>query len=183
STDKYLEIARPGVVRPQMEVARLRGRIDRVDVAPDGTVLAYDYKLSKGATVFDMRAGRDVQLGAYLAALENLILPEGRFAGGGFYAFRGGSDRRNNGLYRQSFSDYTGLGKNVHSNMSDSEWQAVRADIIHRVWEFMDGMRAGSFVVRPSQGKKTCELCDFSAVCRYEPYRMRRKLAAEPPTP
>jgi ATP-dependent helicase/DNAse subunit B len=178
STEKYLEIARPCAPDDTNEKVRLRGRIDRVDMAPDGTTLAYDYKLSKSANVADMRAGRDLQLGAYLAALEGLFLPEGRLAGGGYYVFKGGSDRRNNGLYRKSYSQSTGINAQVRSNLTDSEWNMVRAEITDRIWEFMDGMRAGLFLVKPSQGKKTCESCDYGAVCRYETYRIRRKVAA-----
>lgn len=179
STEKHLEITRPGAPNETAEKARLRGRIDRVDMAPDGTALAYDYKLSRGANVADMRAGRDLQLGAYLAALEELFLPEGRLAGGGYYVFKGGSDRRNNGLYRKSYSQSTGINAQARSNLTDSEWNLVRAEITDRIWEFMDGMRAGLFLVKPSQGKKTCELCDYGAVCRYETYRIRRKVGSE----
>ncbi|HEY6333092.1 MAG TPA: PD-(D/E)XK nuclease family protein, partial [Blastocatellia bacterium] len=181
SKQQYLEIERPGQTGGARETAKLRGRIDRVDVAPDGTVLAYDYKLSKGATVGDMRAGRDVQLGAYLTALEAIFFPDGKLAGGGFYAFKGGSDRRNNGLYRQTFAAYTGINGQAASSMKDHEWKSLREEISQHIWDFMHGIRAGEFVVMPSQGKKTCELCDFSAVCRYEGFRIRRKVASENP--
>ena len=39
----------------------------------------------------------------------------------------------------------------------------------------VDAMRAGDFRVKPSEGKKTCKFCDYSAVCRYDSYRINRK--------
>src|SRR6185503_6613492 len=44
STDKFLELARTGSSADQSaETARIKGQIDRVDVAADGTLTAYDY--------------------------------------------------------------------------------------------------------------------------------------------
>jgi hypothetical protein len=44
-----------------------------------------------------------------------------------------------------------------------------------RIWEFIDGMRAGKFQVDPSAPESSCPHCDYSAVCRYEKFRIRRK--------
>jgi ATP-dependent helicase/DNAse subunit B len=170
STRKYLERT-----HPEGQTVLLRGRIDRVDIAPDGTVIAYDYKLSKGANVTDMLEGRDLQIGIYLTALEQLFLRDRQIAGGGFYVLRGKQDRRNRGLYRMSLSDYTKLGAGIAANLTDDEWQKVRSEMEARMWEFIDGMRAGNFRVKPSAPKDTCPRCDFSSVCRYETFRIRGK--------
>jgi ATP-dependent helicase/DNAse subunit B len=176
STDNYLELARSGSAGNGIdETVRIKGQIDRVDVAEDGGLIAYDYKLSKGATLHDMKAGRDVQLAIYLAALEQTILPGSEIAGGGYYVLRGRTERRNKGLYRSLYSDMTGIGS-VGANLSDDEWQKVRGEVISRVWEFIDSMRAGDFRVTPSLQKKTCAICDYAAVCRYQPYRINWKL-------
>ena len=173
STDRRLELRRPS--GDQTEVARVRGQIDRVDLARDGTAIAYDYKLSRGASLDDMIEGRALQLHVYLAALEQLFLPESRIAGGGYYTMKGGGARRNQGLYRKEFSDYTGVGNRTASSVSDSEWRAIRAEMEARVWEFIDGMRAGRLVVNPSAPEATCPHCDYSAVCRYDKFRIRNK--------
>jgi ATP-dependent helicase/DNAse subunit B len=170
STRKYLERT-----NPEGETVLLRGRIDRVDMAPDGTVIAYDYKLSKGASVTDMREGRDLQIGIYLTALEQLFLRGQQIAGGGFYVLRGRQDRRNRGLYRMSLSDYTRLAGGISANLTDNEWQEVRREMEARMWEFIEGMKLGSFRVKPSAPKDTCPRCDFSSVCRYETFRIRGK--------
>jgi len=156
------------------DIIRIQGQIDRVDQATDGTLIAYDYKLSTGADAYDMKAGRSLQLPIYLEALERLLLPGQAIAGGGYYILKARPGRRNSGIYRKDFSDYLGL-QAKNSILTDFEWNKVRAEVIAKIWEFFDGMRAGDFRVRPSQGLKTCRFCDYSAVCRYERYRIDRK--------
>ena len=82
------------------ESVLIRGRIDRVDVAKDGTVIAYDYKLRRAQASATCEIGRDLQIGIYLTALEQLFLRGHPIAGGGYYVLRGNNDRRNRGLYR-----------------------------------------------------------------------------------
>ena len=179
STDRPLELHCEQDDRA--ETVRVRGQIDRVDLARDGTAIAYDYKLSKGAGLDDMVEGRALQLHIYLAALEQLFLPGREIAGGGYYTMKGGHTRRNQGLYRSAFGDYTGVGNRTASTLSDSEWQAVRGEMEARVWEFIDGMRTGQLAVEPSAPEATCPQCDYSAVCRYEKFRIRGKQAGVKP--
>ncbi len=157
------------------ETIKLSGQIDRVDVATDNTVIAYDYKLSTGSTKDDIKSGRSLQLPIYLEALERLILPEHPIAGGGYYVIRGGNERRNRGLHRASQLDYSGIGKKAGGVIGDDEWRQIRDDVIAKIWDFLDQMRAGEFGVNPSEKKKTCRFCDFAAVCRYDRYRIDGK--------
>jgi len=153
---------------------KIQGQIDRVDEARDGTLIAYDYKLTAGTDIDDMKAGRSLQLPIYLEALENLLLPGRAIAGGGYYILRARPGRRNNGIYRKDFAEYLALTAR-NSILSDSEWSKVRTEAIKRIWEFLEGMTAGDFRVRPSQSYETCKFCDYYAVCRYEKYRMDLK--------
>lgn len=156
------------------ESIRIQGQIDRVDEAEDGTIIAYDYKLSVGADAEDMRTGRALQLPIYLEALERLLLPGQQIAGGGYYILKARPGRRNTGIYRKTFADYLGLQAR-NSILSDHEWNQVRTEALARIWEFFDGMNAGDFRVRPSKGYETCRFCDYPAVCRYEKYRIEWK--------
>jgi ATP-dependent helicase/DNAse subunit B len=171
STRQFLKLERATT----KETALIQGQIDRVDVN-DGAELAiaYDYKLSKGATLDDIRSGRQVQIPIYLAALEQLFLPSFELGGGGYYTLRGKGARLNQGLYRTALADCTNV-RSRWSQFDDLEWQNIRRDVAARVWQFIDGMRAGSFRVKPSLGRKTCKFCDYSAVCRYDAYRINRK--------
>ncbi len=158
-----------------IETLKISGQIDRVDVARDKTLIAYDYKLSSGASLEDIQSGRSLQLPIYLEALEKLLLTDHRIAGGGYYVIRGGNERRNRGLHRAVALNYSGINARVNSVMSDDDWQQIRADAIAKIWDFLDHMRAGQFYVNPSEKKKTCRFCDFAAVCRYDRYRIDRK--------
>jgi ATP-dependent helicase/DNAse subunit B len=157
------------------ETMKISGQIDRVDVARDNTLVAYDYKLSTGSSKDDIKSGRSLQLPIYLEALERLILPDYPIAGGGYYIIRGGNERRNRGLHRASQVHYSGIGSRAGAVIADEEWQKIRAEVIGKIWNFLDGMRAGQFVVNPSEKEKTCRFCDFAAVCRYDRYRIERK--------
>ncbi|MDQ5847055.1 MAG: PD-(D/E)XK nuclease family protein [Acidobacteriota bacterium] len=169
SKTEKLELTRETATGEQS--IQIQGQIDRVDEADDGTLIAYDYKLSTGADAEDMKAGRSLQLPIYLEALERLLLPGRRIAGGGYYILKAKPGRRNSGIYRKDFGDYLGLQAR-NSILSDFDWHKVRAEVIEKIWEFFDGMRAGDFRVRPSEGLKTCRFCDYAAVCRYDRYRI-----------
>jgi ATP-dependent helicase/DNAse subunit B len=172
SKDEPLELTRETFVGE--ESIKISGQIDRVDVAADNTVIAYDYKLSTGASRSDILSGRSLQLPIYLEALEKLILPDQPIAGGGYYIIRGAQDRRNKGLYRASQLDYLRL-RAKNSVFTDDDWQTIRSQVVVKIWEFLDRMRAGDFRVDPSERLKTCRFCDYRAVSRYDRDRIERK--------
>lgn len=172
STDTALELKRDALLGK--ESIKISGQIDRVDLAEDNTMVAYDYKLSVGASREDIRSGRSLQIPIYLEALEQLILPESEIAGGGYYIIRGAQDRRNKGLYRASQLNYLNV-RAKNSVFTDDEWKDIRREVTKRVWHFIDEMRAGRFYVNPAERKKTCKFCDFPAVCRYDRGRIEPK--------
>ena len=173
STDEALELTRATFVGE--ETIKISGQIDRVDLASDNTLIAYDYKLSVGSTKEDIRTGRSLQIPIYLEAIEKLILPGNEVAGGGYYIIRGANDRRNKGLYRASKLDYYKLNARAGAVISEDEWQEIRSEVIETIWNFLDQMRAGRFFVNPSERNKTCKFCDFGAVCRYNRARIEVK--------
>lgn len=173
SKEEPLELSRQTFVGE--ETVKVSGQIDRVDIAGDKTLIAYDYKLSTGSSTDDIKSGRSLQLPIYLEALERLIFPGQPIAGGGYYVIRGGNERRNKGLHRATQLQYSKIRPNVNAVMSDEDWQKIRQDVIAKVWDFLDHLRAGQFAVNPSEKTKTCRFCDFAAVCRYDRYRIDGK--------
>jgi ATP-dependent helicase/DNAse subunit B len=169
STKRFLKLERAH------EAALIQGQIDRVDInEKEQLAIAYDYKLSKGATLDDIKSGRQVQIPIYLAALEELFLRDFDLGGGGYYTLRGKGSRLNQGLYRTAHADCTNVTSR-YTKFDDLEWVRIRREVAARVWEFIDGMRSGRFRVKPSLGRHTCKFCDYSAVCRYDAYRINRK--------
>ena len=174
SSPDYLKLDRAGA--EGNETALFQGQIDRVDINErERVAVAYDYKLSQGAKLEDIEAGRQVQIPIYLAALEQIFLPGYELAGGGYYKLKSRGPRLNQGIYRSMFTDCTDTTRATH--VDDIAFERLRSEVQNRVWGFIDAMRGGQFKVRPSRGKLTCKFCDYSAVCRYEPYRISRKRA------
>jgi ATP-dependent helicase/DNAse subunit B len=172
STTNYLKIER--VTGATTETALFQGQIDRVDVNEDDRLaVAYDYKLSQGAKLDDIESGRQVQIPIYLAALEQLFLPEYRLAGGGYYKLKSRGPRLNQGLYRSLLADCTDTTR--ATQVDEDEMQRILNQVRRKVWEAIDAMRAGHFRVRPALGKTTCKFCDYAAVCRYDTFRISRK--------
>ncbi|HSV33740.1 MAG TPA: PD-(D/E)XK nuclease family protein [Pyrinomonadaceae bacterium] len=174
SSPEYLKFERPD----KTETALIQGQIDRVDVNPRAReAVAYDYKMSFGAKLDDIESGRQVQIPIYLAALEQIFVRDFQLAGGGYYKLRGRGPRLNQGLYRRMMEDCTDVSSR-NTKLDDIEWQRIRNQVRARIWQFIDGMRGGNFEVDPSLGKETCKFCEYSAVCRYDTYRISRKRTA-----
>jgi ATP-dependent helicase/DNAse subunit B len=144
-----------------------------VDVGHGGAV-AYDYKLSHGARLRDFETGRALQIPIYLAALEQLFLPNIDLAGGGYYILRARGPRLNQGMYRHALCNHTDVSY-AKVKLDEFEWRRIRSETAKRVWEFIDAIRDGRFRVKPSLGRTTCKFCDYSAVCRFDGYRISRK--------
>lgn len=72
-------------------VLAVRGKIDRLDITPDGAAIVLDYKTSGGHTfnAVRMQAGLDLQLVGYLLAMQNAKRPDGTAIQpvGAFYQF------------------------------------------------------------------------------------------------
>src|SRR5262249_7330698 len=127
STTEILKLKRAH--ESSIDVALLQGQIDRGDVSVQGRVaVAYDYKLSQGAKLDDIKSGRQIQIPIYLAALEQLFLPSFQLGGGGYYTLRGKGSRLNQGLYRLAYADCTNVTTRF-TKLSDDEWHRIRRDV------------------------------------------------------
>ncbi|HEY4450839.1 MAG TPA: PD-(D/E)XK nuclease family protein [Solirubrobacteraceae bacterium] len=75
--------------------ARMRGRIDRVDVGDRGQAVVYDYKASSAPAASRWLSDGNLQVALYMRAVEDLL---GVCAVGGFYQPLSGTDLRARGL-------------------------------------------------------------------------------------
>ena len=78
--------------------ARMRGRIDRVDVGDHGQAVVYDYKASSAPAAARWLSDGNLQVALYMRAVEDLL---GVTAVGGFYQPLSGTDLRARGLLEQ----------------------------------------------------------------------------------
>jgi len=142
------------VVNTEEDSLRLRGSIDRVDVAADGTVRVIDYKTA-GPWAFTKRAvadGQKLQLPLYaLAARDALEL--GRPAEGFYWHVQQAEHSR------FTLSSFDGGPEGAIRVALDAAWEAVRR------------ARSGDFVPRAPKGGCP-DYCPAVAFCwRYSPKR------------
>jgi ATP-dependent helicase/nuclease subunit B len=123
----------------------LRGSIDRVDEAPDGTFHVWDYKTGGTGSVREgagLRGGRQVQFALYAMALEKLLE-------------RAGTPRRvtRSGYF---FPGRKGEGQRMAMAV---ELEATR-DVLRRLFDLMS---SGMFPHAPSP--EDCRFCELETVC------------------
>ncbi len=183
SVDAPLEL--PGEGR----TIRVVGRIDRIDRSEDGSLVAYDYKTGKGPGLKDMEEGRDFQLGIYLAAIEELFARDGEKAVGGAYlTLRDEANRITNLLANADTPLGRALYAKKRTRLNGVGFREVRERIASNIRNAVERIEDGDFRVAPSEYGRTCSYCDYSSVCRIEPYRIRRKrrhdgIPSVPPLP
>jgi hypothetical protein len=148
---------------PALDLAdgvRLRGRIDRIDIAPGGEAVVYDYK---GARVTPgarwLRDGK-IQLALYMRAAQRLL---GLRVVGGLYQPLGGVDPRARGALDGGAD--VGL-ECVRTDVLDAgELQQLVGDAVALAREAAAQAVAGAIEARP----RTCAYmggCSYPAICR-----------------
>lgn len=146
------------------EPLRIRGRIDRIDVCPDGFFLIYDYKTgSRHPKLKDIEAGKALQLPLYLHAFEQLSGKRGVAAG--YYQVRKEINRNltlcdeTSGNFiisrPKKFQDLPGLLLRSHDF----------------ALEYIRRIRNGEFPL-PSDEECPNIYCEFRRICRFNPYRV-----------
>jgi RecB family exonuclease len=145
------------------EGVRVRGVVDRVDLAPDGAAVVYDYKGAHVPAPDRWVAERAFQMALYMRAVEAL---PGVRAVGGFYQPLAGRDLRARGVLAE------GEGVAVECVRGDARPpEAVRAlveEVVAAAREAAAQARAGALQARPA----TCGFggsgCAYPSICRCE---------------
>jgi RecB family exonuclease len=139
---------------------RLRGRIDRIDVAPGGEAVVYDYKGARVTPGARWIADGKVQLALYMRAAERLL---GVRVVGGMYQPLGGVYLRARGALDAG----AGVGLEcVRTDVLDAgELDALVEDAVGLAREAAAQAVAGEIEARP----RTCSYtggCEHPAICR-----------------
>jgi ATP-dependent helicase/DNAse subunit B len=139
---------------------RLTGRMDRIDVAPDGGAVVIDYKLGRGfggRSRTEVEEGAHLQLPVYLLALERSFgfRPRGAW----LYPVRDG--------VTSGFAHAEGPFADKSFKLSEEELSALLERTRGFVVEYDARIRGGEIEVRPRDPDR-CLRCDFADLCRYE---------------
>lgn len=150
------------------EVLRLRGSIDRVDLADGEKFMVTDYKTGKHPTLADIKEGYALQLPLYLRAME--VLTGMRGVAGSYYTV-GGKEVINKAEIwdkneKESFSTYktARLGK-------DDDFREILNNSLAYAGTYIKGIRDGRFTL--SEDKKRCPAyCEYTRICRFSELRL-----------
>ncbi|MDO8871779.1 MAG: PD-(D/E)XK nuclease family protein [Methanoregula sp.] len=142
----------------------IRGRIDRIDLTPDGFFLIYDYKSgSQHPRAKDIEAGTALQLPLYLLAFEKITGNHG--IGGGYYTIRREVDRS------IVLADSAAKDLMVSRPRVSKDFAGMIQHSRDCAFEYIDGIRNGRFPL-PCEEKCPNLYCEFKRICRFDPYRV-----------
>lgn len=152
-----------GAEHPVLEIGageriiRLRGRIDRIDVAdtPEGPRFrVIDYKSGTAPTPTEVKYGEMLQLPLYAMAVEQLLFQHGTAA--------------------LADLGYWSLKKDGYKPISFASWDEDRKALLEHVLALIADLRRGVFVVQSRM--PNCEsYCDYRNVCRIGQVRRAEK--------
>jgi ATP-dependent helicase/DNAse subunit B len=142
---------------------RLRGRIDRVDVSPDGELVVYDYKSSRALEAGKWLDERSLQVALYMRVCEQHLQAK---VVGGFYQPLSGRDLRPRGLLAED------SGVELECVRGDvrerPEFELLLDEAVAEAREAARQARSGALEARPG----TCGFgdgkCMYPSICRCE---------------
>jgi hypothetical protein len=143
---------------------RLEGRIDRIDVGPDGReAIVYDYKGKGALPQAKWLADARLQVGLYMLALPHLLDLD---AVGGLYQPLGrDDDGRPRGLLRDGADP--GLATVDRDRLAPEDFDARLQEVLDAALAAVRGIRAGTLVPAPT----ACAYgggCAHPTICRCE---------------
>lgn len=158
-----LEVELPG------GAIRLRGRIDRLDLAAGGDFLVLDYKLSYVPSYSELASGLSFQLPIYLWAGEKILGEGARPIAALFYSLGQAQFR---GFWRDEETKRLGLRRSKNSSLDEERWTQIWDQYRQLLSDVITRMAAGDFRLLP---EKCPSYCDYTTICRYQKWRIDGK--------
>ena len=151
------------------ETLRLRGRVDRVDILPDGRFAITDYKTGTSHPALkDILAGRALQLPLYIRAIETLTGMQG--VAGTYYTIRRGEVLNRPVFWDKAMADcFSCFPGSRQSGVEDI--RALVEGSLTRVRDYLAGIRGGRFPPRSDPGPCP-SYCGFQTICRFDSLRL-----------
>lgn len=159
-------VAGPLRLGSEEEALTVVGKVDRVDLDDEGNFLVYDYKSGGIPTWQEERDGRSLQLRLYLRAVSELLLPEGRPVGAGFFSLAK-ADAREGIWHLEGAAKVNRYHRKKSAGLFDapgfagllSQTENLAGAVARRV-------RAGEFPLTSDLAE--CRKCRFRGACRVD---------------
>jgi len=162
--------AAPGDARDEaggMGGLRVCGRVDRIDIGPDGALAIYDYKSGRSANLpkfTEIKEADEVQLGVYVLAVERLLASSSQpVAGAWYYSLRDSSMA--SGVWREEYHDRFAADRRRGGKLSGEEWREYVGRVRARALEVAGRAAAGVFHIAPRK-TSSCAWCNYRRVCQ-----------------
>ena len=146
---------------------RVCGRVDRIDVGPDGALAIYDYKSGRSANLpsfTDIKEADEVQLGVYVLAVERLLASAPQLvAGAWYYSLR--DNRMGSGVWREEYHDRFAAERRRGGKLSSEKWSEYVGRVQASALDVAGKAAAGVFHIAPRK-LSSCAWCDYRRVCQ-----------------
>jgi ATP-dependent helicase/DNAse subunit B len=148
----------------------LAGRVDRIDIDPDGRFLVIDYKTGMLPKLSDVREGKSLQVQLYIQAVQKM-LNDSHGVGGIFYLVKNEAELEYSTIVvdevnAPSLKDVIGRKRILDQPIEELVMQTNLM-----VAGMLSDMRRGIF--HPALTEKDCKAyCDYKQVCRFDALRI-----------
>ena len=146
---------------------RVCGRVDRIDVGPDGALAIYDYKSGRSANLpkfIEIKEADEVQLGVYVLAVERLLASASQpVAGAWYYSLR--DNRMGSGVWREEYHDRFAAERRRGGKLSGEEWSEYVGRVQASALDVAGKAAAGVFHIAPRK-LSSCAWCGYRRVCQ-----------------
>jgi ATP-dependent helicase/nuclease subunit B len=179
----------PFIYHAQEEEFYFRGKIDRVELSPDETLLIVDYKTGMLPTIREIWEGQRLQLPIYLAAVYHLLhknYPNMVMGGGAFYGLRSEKDIEKrvvfwDGNLSLGSARLSSSARLPNEKYTEDGHPVTLEELVARSFRFaigyIGGIRKGEFPHTPETDR--CRrwdgtLCEYLPLCRVNWNKLRR---------
>jgi ATP-dependent helicase/DNAse subunit B len=142
---------------------KMRGRIDRIDVGPEGEAVVIDYKAKSATAGEKWTKQRTLQVALYMQAAEQLL---GRRVVGGLYQPLAGKDLRARGVL---LAEHDAAGDCVRTDRVDAETlDELLAEVLDTARGAAEEAGQGALQARPESCGFGGRGCRYPTICRCE---------------
>jgi RecB family exonuclease len=171
----------PFIYRDKKETFQFSGKIDRIEISPDGSLLIVDYKTGNLPTLRDMWDGKKLQLPLYLLAVYNHLkstYPKLKMAGGAFYGLGRENeiekkivfmDNKRKIVDQELFKSARFPNEKFKIDTSPASLKDFLEKVMDHAVGYIREIQNGIFTHTPDQSNcksRNGKLCEYLPVCR-----------------